>query len=401
MLPTVYLLPFLLGVSFCEVFFEEKFDGASLLDWKYPTKSSQAADLGKFDLSSGNFFADKDSNQGLRTTEDRKFYALTKKIPKSFTNKGKPLVFQFSVKHEQEIDCGGGYFKLLPADSDPDTFDGESKYFIMFGPDICGNRRVHFIINYNGKNHLWKKTPLPPADRLTHVYTMLLNSDQTYEVFIDGEQIAKGNLYDDWDITPPKKITDRNDKKPSDWVDLKEIDDPEDKKPENWVEGLPEKIVDPSAKKPENWDDNLDGEWKSPLIDNPEFRQKWQPKKIPNPAYKGPWKAQLIDNPEFKEIPDIYEFKDIGFVGIEIWQVKSGTIFDNILVTDDIKYAEKLAKETYEALKEAETKAKDEYVAKIGEKKNELEGPKDEEPISKSQEKKEPVENKKEPKNEL
>lgn len=28
---------------------------------------------------------------------------------------GKDLVLQFSVKHEQDIDCGGGYLKLLPS----------------------------------------------------------------------------------------------------------------------------------------------------------------------------------------------------------------------------------------------------------------------------------------------
>ncbi len=29
-------------------------------------------------------------------------------------NTGKDLVVQFSVKHAQKLDCGGGYIKLLP-----------------------------------------------------------------------------------------------------------------------------------------------------------------------------------------------------------------------------------------------------------------------------------------------
>ncbi|KAL5158674.1 Non-specific phospholipase C1 [Glycine soja] len=33
-----------------------------------------------------------------------------------FSNKDKTLVFQFSVKHEQKLDCGGGYMKLLSGD---------------------------------------------------------------------------------------------------------------------------------------------------------------------------------------------------------------------------------------------------------------------------------------------
>ena len=45
------------------------------------------------------------------------------------------------------------------------------------------------------------------------------------------------------------------------------------------------------------------------------------------------------------------KYDDIGAVGFEIWQVKSGTIFDNILVTDDVAEAEKMAKEEFEATK--------------------------------------------------
>ena len=43
-----------------------------------------------------------------------------------------------------------------------------------------------------------------------------------------------------------------------------------------------------------------------------------------------------------------------------IFQVKSGTIFDNILVTDSVEYAETFAKETFEKTKEGEKKMKDE-----------------------------------------
>lgn len=42
-----------------------------------------------------------------------------------------------------------------------------------------------------------------------------------------------------------------------------------------------------------------------------------------------------------------------------MWQVKSGTIFDNILVTDDEKYAEEVGNETWGKTKEPEQKAKE------------------------------------------
>lgn len=41
-------------------------------------------------------------------------------------------------------------------------------------------------------------------------------------------------------------------------------------------------------------------------------------------------------------------------------QVKSGTIFDNILVTNSVEHAESFAKETFDKTKEGEKKMKDE-----------------------------------------
>lgn len=42
-------------------------------------------------------------------------------------------MIQFTVKHEQKIDCGGGYVKVFPADLDQAAMHGESQYNIMFG----------------------------------------------------------------------------------------------------------------------------------------------------------------------------------------------------------------------------------------------------------------------------
>jgi len=84
---------------------------------------------------------------------------------------------------------------------------------------------------------------------------------------------------------------------------------------------------------------------------------------IENPAYKGPWVHPQIPNPEYKADPTLYEYKSFGAVGLEIWQVKSGTVFDNILVTDSIDEANALRKsyadraEKEKKLSEAENKA--------------------------------------------
>merc|ERR1711933_544419 len=88
------------------------------------------------------------------------------------------------------------------------------------------------------------------------------------------------------------------------------IDDPEDKKPDDWVEE--KRIVDSDAKKPDDWDDD-----------------------------------------------DVYKYEDFGFIGFDLWQVKGGTIFDNVIITDDKSEADAFAKK-WKALSEVENAKKKE-----------------------------------------
>merc|ERR1712241_147999 len=194
-------------------------------------------------------------------------------------------------------------------------------------------------------------------DVFTHLYTLIVNTDGTYEVLIDNESAQKGSLTDDWDFLPPKKIKDPEVSKPDDWVDTAKIDDPEDSKPEDWDK--PEHIPDPEAKKPDDWDDEMDGEWEPPMIDNPDYKGEWKPKQIDNPAYKGKWIHPEIDNPDYEADDKLYKYNDFGAIGFDLWQVKSGTIFDNVLITDDADYAEEHGKETWGQTKDPEKKMKD------------------------------------------
>lgn len=107
-------------------------------------------------------------------------------------------------------------------------------------------------------------------DVFTHLYTLIVKPDNTYEVRIDNSKVESGTLEADWDFLKPKKIKDPDAKKPEDWDDREKIDDPDDTKPEDWDK--PEHIPDPDAKKPDDWDDEMDGEWEPPMIDNPEYK---------------------------------------------------------------------------------------------------------------------------------
>uniref|UniRef100_A0A1B6CLW3 Calreticulin n=1 Tax=Clastoptera arizonana TaxID=38151 RepID=A0A1B6CLW3_9HEMI len=354
-----------------EVYFQENFNDDS---WKTNWIQSEHPDktFGDFELSSGAFYNDKEKDKGIKTTQDARFYALSRKF-KPFTNKDKNLVVQFTVKHEQNIDCGGGYIKLFGDALEPKDLHGETPYEIMFGPDICGpgTKKVHVIFNYKGENLLINKDIRCKDDVFTHLYTLIVKPDNTYEVLIDNEKVESGDLETDWSFLPPKKIKDPSAKKPEDWEDKATIDDPEDKKPEDWDK--PEHIPDPDATKPEDWDDEMDGEWEAPMIDNPEHKGVWRAKQIDNPKYKGPWIHPEIDNPDYKPDKELYLRKEISGVGFDLWQVKSGTIFGNVLITDEPEVAKKFGDDVWKQMFAGEKKMKDEQDAEER-KKREAEG---------------------------
>uniref|UniRef100_A0A804UCX5 Calreticulin n=1 Tax=Zea mays TaxID=4577 RepID=A0A804UCX5_MAIZE len=271
-----------------EVFFQEKFEDGWESRWVKSEWKKDENMAGEWNHTSGKWNGDAE-DKGIQTSEDYRFYAISAEYPE-FSNKDKTLVLQFSVKHEQKLDCGGGYVKLLGGgDVDQKKFGG----------------------------------------------------DTSYSILIDNEDKQTGSIYEHWDILPPKKIKDPEAKKPEDWDDKEYIPDPEDKKPEDW-------------------DDEEDGEWTAPTIPNPEYKGPWKQKKIKNPNYQGKWKAPMIDNPDFKDDPYIYAFDSLKYIGIELWQVKSGTLFDNIIITDDPALAKTFAEETWGKHKEAEKAAFDE-----------------------------------------
>lgn len=348
-----------------EVFYKETFSGDWESRWIQSSHKKDSGEAGDFKLTAGEWYGDADADKGVQTSQDARFYAYSSKLDKPFSNKGKDLVVQFQVKHPQKIDCGGGYIKLHPSSLDQAGYNGDSEYNIMFGPDVCGTstRRVHAIFNYKGTNHLIKKTVACETDQLSHVYTLVVKSDNTYEIQIDGKKKESGSLEDDWDMLKPKKIKDPEQSKPSDWVDNAMMDDPDDKKPDGW-DDIPATIVDPDAEKPDDWDDEDDGEWEAPTIDNPEYKGEWKPKRIDNPDYKGPWVHPEIDNPDYAPDSELGQYDDHGAVGFEIWQVKAGTIFDNIFVGDNLAEAEAFRDETWGANKDAEKKMFDDLEKK-------------------------------------
>ena len=64
---------------------------------------------------------------GIQTSSDAKHFAISAKIPE-FSNKNRTLVIQYSIKFEQDIECGGGYIKLLSGFVNQKKFGGDTPY---------------------------------------------------------------------------------------------------------------------------------------------------------------------------------------------------------------------------------------------------------------------------------
>merc|ERR1719189_3238061 len=159
---------------------------------------------------------------------------------------------------------------------------------------------------------------------------------------VDGEKKESGKLEEDWAFLKPKQM-----------------DDPEDSKPADWG-NEPETIPDPEAEQPEDWDQEDDGAWEAPQIPNPKFQGEWKAKRIPNPAYKGVWSPKRIPNPDYVEDKELHvSASDIAAVGIDLWQVKSGSIFDNIIISDSIEEVNAFVADTWGKTKDAEKAAFD------------------------------------------
>lgn len=314
-------------------------------------------------------------------TEANSYYAISAPFSEPLDPKGKTLIVQFEVRFQDGIECGGAYAKIFGDENYvPDEVTNETKYVIMFGPDKCGStNKVHFIFRHkNPKNGEFEEkhltdTPLIKTDKLSHLYTLIVRPDNTFEIQIDGDHVKDGNLLTHFSpaVRPPKKIDDPTDVKPDDWVDDEMMKDPEAKKPddwdetqpeyipdpnkleapEGWLENEPKYVADPSAVKPDDWDDDIHGEWEPPTVPNPKceeapgcgeyeppviknplYKGKWKAPLVKNPAYKGVWKARQITNPDYFEDEHPHNFRPLLGIGFEVWMVNKNIGINNIYV---------------------------------------------------------------------
>ncbi|XP_060740470.1 calnexin [Tachysurus vachellii] len=395
-----------------EHFFAESFDKGTLDGWVLSKAKKEGIDeeIAKYD---GQWEVEemKDSklpgDKGLVLKSRAKHHAISALLLRPFVFNTKPLIVQYEVNFQNGIDCGGAYVKLLSQSEDLnlDEFVDKTPYTIMFGPDKCGeDYKLHFIFRHkNPKTGEYeeKHAKKPDSDlrtyytdKKTHLYTLVLNPDNSFEILIDQTVVNSGSLLNDMTpaVNPAAEIEDPDDHKPEDWDERPKIQDPDAVKPEDWDEDAPAKISDenavkpdgwlddepeyigdPNAIKPEDWDEDMDGEWEAPqvpnpacesapgcgkwerpLIDNPNYKGKWKPPMIDNPNYQGVWKPRKIPNPDYFEDLHPFRMTPVSAVGLELWSMSSDIFFDNFFITSDHNVAEKWAEEGWRLKKAAE-----------------------------------------------
>ncbi|XP_027508477.1 calmegin isoform X2 [Corapipo altera] len=380
-----------------EVYFTETFDGG-LSGWVLSKTKKEDIDdnIAKYD---GRWEVEElkentvPGDRGLVLKSVAKHHAISAMLTKPFIFDDKPLIVQYEVNFQKGIDCGGAYIKLLSSSDDLNLeyFFDRTPYTIMFGPDKCGeDYKLHFIFRHkNPKTGEYdeKHAERPDVDlkkfyldKKTHLYTLVLKPDDTFEMLIDQTVVSKGSLLENMvpPVNPAKEIEDPSDKKPDDWDERpkipdpnavkpddwdedepSKIEDPDAVKPEGWLDDEPEYVPDPNAKKPKDWDEEMDGEWEAPQIPNPKCETapgcgQWVRPMKNNPKYKGKWRAPMIDNPNYQGIwsprkipnPDYFEdlhpFKmtTVSAIGLELWSMTSDIYFDNFIICSEKEVAD-------------------------------------------------------------
>lgn len=382
-----------------EVYFAETFDSGKLAGWVLSKAKKDDSDA-EISIYDGRWEIEElkenrvPGDRGLVLKSRAKHHAISAILAKPFIFADKPLIVQYEVNFQDGIDCGGAYIKLLADTGDLalENFYDKTSYTIMFGPDKCGeDYKLHFIFRHkHPKTGVFEeKHAKPPdvdlkkffTDRKTHLYTLVMNPDDTFEVLIDQILVNKGSLLEDVvpPINPPKEIDDPSDKKPDEWDERAKIPDPSAVKPEDWDENEPAQIEDsnvskpdgwlddepkfipnPNAEKPDDWNEDMDGEWEAPHIPNPACRigcGEWKPPMIDNPKYKGIWRPPLIDNPNYQGIwspqkipnPDYFEdnhpflLTSFRALGLELWSMTSDIYFDNFIICSEKEIADRWA----------------------------------------------------------
>merc|ERR1712125_318376 len=101
----VVLLSVLIFSTYAKTYFSEDFNDDGWRN-RWVDSTFKGSDAGDWVHTTGKHNTDE-NDKGIQTGTDYRFYQISTSFDE-FSNEGEDLVFQYSIKHQQGIDCGGG-----------------------------------------------------------------------------------------------------------------------------------------------------------------------------------------------------------------------------------------------------------------------------------------------------
>ena len=372
----------------CDLLFYENFTDPNVLEYWIASKNY------KFNAKWENEqlfpLQTRRSERGIVVKDKERSAAISHKFRHPINVPNETLVIQFEARAQFLFTCTSMYmFLFTDPDFEPLEFSNSTHHIIEFGPERCLSTNMtklsFFTDSEEGSlkqvEHKLKTPQWIPVDEISHLYTLVIRPNNTFEYMIDNRSMRNGTFTDDFtpslvDDSNSPMIDDPNDVKPDDWDDRALIRDPNEKKPKDWDDDAPPMIPDPkkltppkgwlldepktimdsSANKPRDWNEQLMGEWKPqlipnpkcasapgcgpytpPKIRNPKARGKWRPKYIQNPNYKGEWHPRKIPNPNYKpqndkEPQQKFVIPPLTGIGFNVWTQHREIAFTNVLI---------------------------------------------------------------------
>lgn len=193
------------------IIFAEPFSSAAALQRFVPSAASKdgvEGDLAKYDGRWEVAAPEAGALEGdlaLIMRDQAKHHAIAAQLQEPFLpGDDKPLVFQYEVKFQSEMTCGGAYVKLLSADAHADfaKFHDKTPYTIMFGPDRCGTEeKLHFILRHvhpitDAVEEKHAKKPQEFNSKYfevgkTRLYRLVVHPDSSFEISVDKQVLKK------------------------------------------------------------------------------------------------------------------------------------------------------------------------------------------------------------------
>jgi calnexin len=360
----------------CKLLFFENFSDPDPFHRWVPTNSSNYSGL--WVAQQTYSVPTRKGERALVTENYSQNYAISHQFRHPIETRGKLLLVQYEVRSQYFFDCTSAVMTLY---TDPafnsSELNNDTSWFLSFGPYRCGDiNESRFHILKDGTVHKMKHPHWIPVDTVTHLHTLIIRKNGTFEVLLDDKSIRNGTFSADFD--PPlfeaPTIDDPRQKKPPDWDDRVYVPDPNGVKPADWDDDAPERIpyaarltpppgwlVDEpprvprtDAKQPDDWDEDKMGKWRPPsmrnpacakapgcgpynppMVPNPKARGKWKAKYVRNPNFKGEWKPAQIPNPSYHGQSTEFVIPPLTAIGFNIWAKNRDVAFTNIAIANE------------------------------------------------------------------